>query len=491
VTGSDPTNAAIAANYDAIAYDALPYPMSHPDNLAAVATMFGLDPPPVATARVLEIGCNDGANLLPMAAALPRARFTGCDIAPLPIRAAQAAATELGLDNVRFVEADLAALDGGPWDYVVAHGVYSWVPAGVRDALFALLARSLAPDGLAFVSYNTYPGGYVRRAAWEALRWHVRDVGSRDDRLREARALAALLAETGPTHEAADASVRQEFARIAGEADSPLYHDTLAEPNEPVWFHAFAAHAQAHGLAYVAEALPSMMGGGGLAPRVRRFLATQDRLAREQYLDIARVRRFRQSILARAPAATHVQLAPARMAALRASASMPLLRARADGRTPTAQGADGPVLQALLDALVAAAPRALAVADLLEAGRPLVTAGRSVEAVLLDAWASGFAQLHALGPAAAAVPGARPRGARIARWQAPRRESVTNLRHETIRLVDPLARALLPLCDGTRDLGALAAAVAGDRDPRDPALRAQVQETLAMLAQVALIDADA
>ena len=161
--GEAPTNAAIAANYDAIAYDALPYPMSHPDNVAAVATMFGLAPPPIERARVLEVGCNDGANLLPMAASLPQATFTGCDIAPGAVRTANEGAKALGLANVRFLEADLAALDGGPWDYVIAHGVYSWVPAPVRDALLALIGRSLAPGGLAFVSYNTYPGGYVRR----------------------------------------------------------------------------------------------------------------------------------------------------------------------------------------------------------------------------------------------------------------------------------------------------------------------------------------
>ena len=100
-------------------------------------------------------------------------------------------------------------------------------------------------------------------------------------------------------HEAGDAALRAEFVRIAGESDSALFHDTLAEPNEPVWFHAFVEHARLHGLTYVAEALPSMMAGGGLAPRVREFLASSDRLAREQYLDFARVRRFRQSLLCR------------------------------------------------------------------------------------------------------------------------------------------------------------------------------------------------
>lgn len=486
MTGT-PSNVAIAANYDAVAYDALPHPVSHPDNVAAVATMFGVAAPPVATARVLEVGCNDGSNLLPMATALPGATFVGCDIAPLAIRSANESAAALALSNVRFVETDLAALDGGPWDYVIAHGVYSWVPAPVREALFGLLRRALAPNGLAFVSYNTYPGGYVRRAAWDALRWHVRDLAAREDQLREARSFAALIAEAGPTHEAADASVRSEFARIAAEADSPLYHDTLAEPNDPVWFHQFADHAARHGLAYVAEALPSMMAGGGLSARARQFLAAQPRLAREQYLDIARVRRFRQSILARAEAVGEGQLVPSRMASLQVSAAMPLMRAVAESRLPAAGGADAPVLRALLESLIASAPTARPVADVLASAKA-APGGRSVEAVLLDAWVSGFAQLHALGPAAARTADAQPRAFRVAARQAALRESVTNLRHETVRLADPFVRALLPLCDGRRDRAALAAALAGAGDPRDPALRAQVDGSLAMLAQYALLE---
>ncbi len=145
----------------------------------------------------------------------------------------------------------------------------------------------------------------------------------------------------GPAHEAGDAALRAEFVRIAGESDSVLFHDTLAEPNEPVWFHAFVEHAGRHGLTYVAEALPSMMAGGGLAPRVREFLASRDRLAREQYLDFARVRRFRQSLLCRSEAAGDFQLSPARLAGLFASASLQLLRAAADGRLPAVAAPEG------------------------------------------------------------------------------------------------------------------------------------------------------
>lgn len=478
----DPTTpAAIAEKYDAIAYDALPYPVSHPDHVAAVVTMFGHAPPAVATARVLDVGCNDGSNLLPMAAGLPQGRFAGVDIAPGAIAAARAGAEALGLANVAFEVADLARYDGGPFDYIIAHGIYSWVPPPVRDALFALAQRTLSPDGILFTSYNTYPGGHVRRAAWEALRWHVPDRGDRRAQLAAAREFASLMSEPGPTHDPGDAAVRAEFGRIAESSDSLLFHDTLAEPNDPVWFHAFTAHAARHGLTYVAEAVPSMMAGGGLAPRVRHFLAAQDRLAREQYLDIARVRRFRQSLLCRSERAGDFALDPARLASLQVSASMPLMRAAAEAKLPTAPGADGVALRALLDALIAQAPAATPARDLLAQVAPAAAGARPLSAVLLDAWVSGFAQLHAHAPQPAVQAPARPRAFRCARWQARQREAVTNLRHETIRLVDPFARALLPLCDGTRDRAALA---------REGGLGdlARLDDLLAMFAQCALLE---
>ena len=488
----DPTTPrALGAKYEAIAYDALPHPVTHPGHVAAVAAMFGVDAPPVATARVLEVGCNDGSNLLPMAAGLPRASFTGCDVAPGPVRAAREAANALDLRNVRFVEADLAAIEGGPFDFVIAHGVYSWVGAPVRDALFALAARALAPDGILFMSYNTHPGGHLRRAAADPLLWHTRASGGPRERLAAARTLAALLAEPGPTAEPADAALRAEWRRMAEEPDSALFHDSISEPNEAVWFHDFVAHAARFGFAFVAEALPSMMAGGGLSARVRQFLAGQSRLDREQYLDFARVRRFRQSLLCRAEPARGFELAPDRLAGLHVSASPPLLRSAAEARLPTVPGADGAVLRHLLDALVAAAPEAVPVGALLDDSRDaFAPAGaRPAAALLLDAWLGGFAQLHSVPPPVTRTVGPQPLASPVARWQAPRRETVANLRHEAVRLADPFARTLLPLCDGTRGRGDLARAVAGARDAGDPALAAQIDDALASFGRLALLSA--
>ena len=199
----------LAAKYDAIAYASKPVALSHPAHLATVATLFGVDPPAVASCRTLELGCSDGANLIPMAVTLPGATFVGVELASRPVEAARRTAAELALANVSFLQADLRALpvDFGSFDYIIAHGVYSWVPAPVRDALLALAARHLTANGVMFVSYNTLPGCHVRRVAWDILHFHTDHIADPQARIDAARALACTAV--------AEPSGASEFQRAA------------------------------------------------------------------------------------------------------------------------------------------------------------------------------------------------------------------------------------------------------------------------------------
>src|ERR1700736_2688121 len=70
----------LRADYDKTPYTSNSYPQSAPGQLAAIGYLFGLDTPEVATARVLEIGCGAGGNLIAVAAAHPRARVVGIDL---------------------------------------------------------------------------------------------------------------------------------------------------------------------------------------------------------------------------------------------------------------------------------------------------------------------------------------------------------------------------------------------------------------------------
>lgn len=468
------TNTALVEKYDAVAYEGQSNALSHPNHMAVVATLFGLAPPSVATCRVLEFGCGDGANLLPMAAGLPDARFVGCDLSPPAIATARQAVAELGLANVTLVSEDLSELPEalGEFDYMIAHGVYSWVPARVREAMFAFAGRRLRPNGVMFVSYNVYPGCHVRQAVWEVLRLHIERVDGAQARLDRARELAAALAEPGITQNKTDALLRAEFKRVAQVTDSALYHDDLAEPNDPVYFGEFAAHAARHGLRFVSEAQLRVTVPVGVAPAMQRQFAGLDRLEREQYLDFAHLRRFRQSLLCRAESTTAFQLAPEHLAEMRIAASTALLRAAADGKplidvgqpdAPT--GAEAQALRALCEWLVTIAPQTVSFAEIRDRLLWPPTSGgpaspRSLEAIIAAACLNGSLMLQVQPPASVSLAGERPVASVICRWQARRGVRVTNLWHETIQVHDQTALRLLTLLDGSRTRAEIAAAIA-------------------------------
>ena len=228
---SDDVNRDLAQKYDTVAYAAQANAQSHPTHLATVATLLGLSPPAVASARVLEVGCSDGANLLPMAATLPGARFTGCDISGRRSRPRRRGARELGLRNVTFVQADLATL-ARRRRAVRLHHRARRVLVGARDrARCAARARQgrlhrgrRDVRELQRVSRVPRAAGGVGDAA-PPRRRHRRS--ARAARRRRGR-FAALLAEPSVAQTEVDGLLRQELAKLATQTDSALFHDDLA-----------------------------------------------------------------------------------------------------------------------------------------------------------------------------------------------------------------------------------------------------------------------
>lgn len=148
---------ALRRSYDQLPYDSQFFTSSHPDRMAVMAILHGMTPPDVGSCRVLELGCSNGGNLLGMAQSLPGAQFVGIDLSPLQIANGRAIVAGVGLSNVTLEEASILDVDDafGTFDYIICHGVYSWVPEEVRRKIFAIFARNLAPNGVAYVSYNT------------------------------------------------------------------------------------------------------------------------------------------------------------------------------------------------------------------------------------------------------------------------------------------------------------------------------------------------
>jgi SAM-dependent methyltransferase len=454
--------------YDEIRYPGQPYAHTHPDRLASMAAMRGLAPAHPERCRVLEVGCGDGRNVVPLAYALPGSTFEGIDIAGGAIAAARDFAARSGVGNATFDVQDLAAFprDAGTFDYIVAHGVYSWIPTPLRDALLALIAHHLAPQGVAFVSYNTLPGCRLRQMVWDMLKFHTALLADPQSQLTEAKALVRLIAHGSLEPDEYTQPLVAEARRVEDRPDALLFHDDLASVNEPVYFHEFVDHAARHGLRFMDELAFAASTYVDVAAEARAVLATLDPLTRQQYLDFIACRRFRETLLCRAEVDVAPDALPSALDAfsfgvaprIRATPQDPGMNANADPGTA--------LIGAMLAALRAAAPRTLPLGALWERlraapdSRVLLEAVADPRSVVLAAVQAGAIQPHVVASRAAYPAGARPVISAVVRAQLGEGDLVTSLSHHAVRLEGGVGARLLALMDGSRDRLALHAALA-------------------------------
>lgn len=482
--------------YDEFPYPGFPYAQTHPDRLATLATLFGMSPAPVERCRVLELGCGDAGNLLPMAYGLPDSEFVGIDRAATAIRKGRRDAGALGLDNISLIEGDLTELDvrDGEFDFILAHGVYSWVSDRVRDRLLEVCRTNLAPDGVAYVSYNTLPGGHLRRMLREMMLIDGRGLTEPHERASRARAFLRDLEDAAAGSTGYKALIAEQLERTLRQSDAGIVHDDLAPENRAVYFHEFAAHAAAHRLQYLAEADFFEMHVGVSSPSVLAALEQRgdDVIGREQYLDFLKCRMYRQTLLCHDDVRLQRGTEGDRVARfLIESAATPTdrhadLEDRSVVEFRAPHGAslrtDEPVIKRALGLLGDHSPCSLPFDALRPDGAGVLADS------LLRAYAANVVRFHVHQPRFAADAGERPRASALARLQASAGEPVTTLTHRTVRIEDPAGRRLLTLLDGTHDRAELATLMSDGVEDPPGALIAKLDSKLADLARLALLE---
>lgn len=510
--GRAPT--AYADRYERVEYPGMPYARTHPDVLATMAKLFGMDPAAVDRCRVLELGCGDGANLVPMAFTLPHSHFVGVDIAAGAIEKGQACIADLGLDNIALRRNDVCRLDAaaGEFDYIIAHGLYAWVPPEVQQAILRVLATCLAPQGVAYVSYNTYPGGHLRNLAREMMLFHTRSIADPEQQVREACEFLHAVAEALDQGHAYRAFINGELRRMGERGGAYLFHDELSPVYRPLYFHEFMTQAAAHGLQYLGEAELCDMQRPKLPPAAAAVLdrAGDDLIAREQYLDFLRCRSFRRTLLCRDgvqlnriadPACVWPLMAASPMQALSAEVSLDAESSQEFGGPAGSLSTRHPVTKAALSELAESWPVAVPMPELLARVRARLrrTHGPDYDAdklclceFTLRACAADMAELHVHQPPLCSRAGDTPQASALARWQARSQECITTLRHTSYVLSGPVERHLVSVLDGTRNRAALVAELSAyltvtKSDIRIEDVPAQLEANLRCLARAGLL----
>jgi methyltransferase-like protein/SAM-dependent methyltransferase len=473
-------------SYDVLPYTSRPIRKAHPDALATIATLFGMKPPAVPRARVLEIGCASGGNLIPMGVELPEASLLGIELSQRQVAEGRATIESVGLKNVSLMQMSImdAGVDLGTFDYIVCHGVLSWVAPEVQQKILSAIATYLAPDGVAYVSYNTYPGWYLRGIMRDAMLYHIDGDSSIQESIRKAREVLDFLVHIPwkPDNYYLNMVAKQREWILEGDS-SYVFHEFLEEANHPLYYRQFLEAVAAKGLKAVADAeFPK--NACVAPPPIKQVLErmSPDPVRQEQYYDFLIGRTFRSTILCHEGRKLLARPSEAAVEGLAAASKvMPgsLGPGFAAAGSETFQNwrnqpvtIDHPVLKAAVVVLGENYPGAVpfgdlwrtATARLSDAGLAVSEYGaperRRLAELLLRSYSEGWLELSSHIVPLVREPGERPATTALARHQARSGVQVVSLRHEPFEL-PRFDRHLLALLDGSRTHGELVDALDG------------------------------
>jgi len=309
----DPIASLTPASYDDFSYPSHAYTQTHPDHLAALAILSGLQPAAVEQCRVLELGCASGGNLIPMAFSLPGSEFVGVDFSGNAVDKGLESIDRLGLKNITLHHMDLLDVDTsmGQFDYIIVYGIFSWVPFEVQEKILEICRDNLAPQGVVHMSYNVYPGWHMYRVIRDVMFYSTQHIESWPERVQKARWLVEYMSEQYAGQDGYFGQFLQSIQGLLNPAvDGYIRHDFLSEVNEPLYFHQFIERASHKGLKYLAN---GWLGSQGDVPDevMETVLGmAEDNIEVEQYLDFMRNRSFRETLLCHESCTVHHELDP-------------------------------------------------------------------------------------------------------------------------------------------------------------------------------------
>ena len=294
-------------SYDTFLYVSKSFSNTNINSLQARGRIYGLDPVPLKGARVLELGCSCGGNIIPQAVYYPDTTFVGIDLSSVQIKHGQELIKSMGLSNITLLEKNIMDVeeDFGSFDYIIVHGIWSWVPDVVKDKILSICNKNLSDSGIAYVSYNTYPGWKRLEQLRDIMLYSERQAPSKSlqDRTAYTKNVLQLIQETMKIDER---SRRQSdykinnIQRVLNANDYYVAHEYLEAINDPVYVSEFVKRAESQGCAYIGDECLQRSFISWLSSDVINninTLAQGNHVDKEQYYDYVYDTQFRMALL--------------------------------------------------------------------------------------------------------------------------------------------------------------------------------------------------
>ena len=502
-------------------YDQLPYPQvseihTHPRIISAAAKSLGFTlPADVEKCHVLELGCATGVNIIAMACELPNSQFVGIDYSKEQIAFGNKIIEELGLDNITLKYASITDIDEGfgSFDYIIAHGVYSWVPSEVKDKIFSVSRDLLSANGIAYISHNCFPNWHLTMVMRDMMKFHARLWDAPIEKVENAVKITELIAAAMQTKPSIYSEMLNMVrTRYINKDKSYIFHEFLEDINEPVLLHQFMENATENKLQFIGDTRFLRLSLNTYPAQVTDILDAYapTLIEKEQYIDFIYGMNFRRTLLC------HKDVALTESDPVEAFKSLSIRNQTVKVHTQTLPSGqqinkytsklddtmtlDHPVTITAMQNIISSAPQPIGFSELVEKTLKTINESniaRSVDkntiATTLARWlklahSNGFVEMTTFTPSISATPGSHPEASRFARYQARSETTVTNLLHEAIEL-DEFCRQLLTLLDGATGKESLAREMSVLQPAADSDMPTAIDKALDRLASLAFLKA--
>lgn len=300
------------SDYDNIPYFSNAFSFASAQRLNACANFIGITPPHYRHCRVLEIGCSFGGNIIPFALDCSESKFVGIDLSKTQIDTAKNIAKTIGLKNVDFLCKNILDLNkdsfgGEKFDYIIVHGVYSWVPKNVQKAILRTIKEHLSKNGVAYVSYNVYPGWHLKEQIRQIMlmckkirpddgfKFAMDTLGEYEKFLHEIKQKDINV----PLNYPVDALIFW-INEIRGHDRYYIEHEFLEGMNEPLYFSDFCDRLSEFELAYLVDAnLHDIVKPNTGLNHIDEFvrLNFNERILQKTMMDILKFQTFHKSLI--------------------------------------------------------------------------------------------------------------------------------------------------------------------------------------------------